>query len=60
MILCGRLLSAAEVRRHHTAIVVARQVLKEEVADFLARLTGVYNPQGNNPVELYYGRELPV
>ncbi len=36
-----------------------RQVLKEEVPDFLARLSGVYDPQGNNPVQLYYGRQLP-
>ena len=34
------------------------QVLKEEVADFQARLDGVYNPHGTNPVQLFYGREL--
>ena len=37
---------------------MARQVLKEEAADFLTRLNGVYDPDGNNPVQLYYGRQL--
>jgi len=36
------------------------QVLKETVPDFLTRLNGVYNPDGNNPVKLFYGYELPV
>lgn len=36
------------------------QVLKEEIPAFLARLNGVYDPHGTNPVQLYYGRELPV
>jgi hypothetical protein len=36
-----------------------RQVLKEEVPAFLSRLDGVYNPQGDHPVQLYYGRLLP-
>jgi hypothetical protein len=35
------------------------QVLKEEVPDFLARLNGVYDSHGTNPVQLFYGRELP-
>ena len=39
---------------------MARQVLREEVDAFLTRLDGVYNPAGHNPVQLYYGRQLPI
>ncbi len=39
---------------------MAHQVLKETVPDFLARLEGVYDPNGSNPVQLFYGRNLPV
>jgi hypothetical protein len=38
---------------------MARRVLKETVSDFLTRLEGVYNPDGTNPVQLFYGRNLP-
>jgi hypothetical protein len=38
---------------------MARQVLKEEVPAFLVRLSGVYDPANTNPVQLYYGRQLP-
>jgi len=38
---------------------MARQVLKELVPDFLSRLQGVYDPGGTNPVQLFYGRNLP-
>jgi hypothetical protein len=36
------------------------QVLKELVPAFLARLEGVYNPKGTNPVQLFYGYDLPL
>ncbi len=38
---------------------MARQVLKELVPDFQARLEGVYDPDGTNPVQLFYGYSLP-
>jgi hypothetical protein len=37
-----------------------RTVLREEVPDFLARLSGVYDPQNNHAVQLYYRRQLPA
>ncbi len=35
------------------------QVLKESVPDFQARLNGVYNPGGTDPVLLFFGRNVP-
>jgi hypothetical protein len=36
------------------------KVLRETVAEFQARLEGVYNAGGTNPVLLFYGYGLPV
>jgi hypothetical protein len=38
---------------------MARQVPKETVADFQARLESVYDPDGGNTVQFFYGYSLP-